>query len=168
MFLKFKRLIYFISLTFLGVLFYLWSDSSSQDPFSVLKMEMEDIYGETVKLENFRGKIVVINFWATWCAPCIREIPLLIKLQNRKSSKDLQVLGIGIDHVAKMRKFAETNNVNYPMLNGKIRGIDMSIKLGNSVGGIPFTVILNRKGKVVKQIAGEINESTLKNIELIE
>jgi cytochrome c biogenesis protein CcmG/thiol:disulfide interchange protein DsbE len=111
---------------------------------------LADLNGHPVSLSDFRGKVVVLDFWATWCPPCKREIPDFIELQSQYGSKGLQVIGIGLDEPEKLKAFASTNGMNYTVLLGTD---DTALKYGG-ISGIPTTFIIDRSGKIVDRFEG--------------
>lgn len=117
--------------------------------------------GATQSLEEWRGKVVVVNFWATWCAPCREEIPAFVKLQDRYRAQGLQFVGIAIDHPDKVRPYAAELKMNFPILIGGIEAIDLTRALGNRAGVLPFTVILRRDGQIAAKETGATQEAKL-------
>ncbi len=109
------------------------------------------------------GKVQVINFWATWCPPCKREIPTLIKLQNDYKDRGLQVVGIALDETEAVAKYVEEHGINYPALAGDDDVVEVSVKLGNDLGILPYTVIADRTGKISFIRYGEIDRETVEN-----
>jgi len=113
---------------------------------------LESLEGKTMRLSDFRGKAVLLNFWATWCGPCKIEMPWFVELQQKYGSQGLQVVGVAMDDASKedIAKFAKEMGVNYPVLIGKEA-------VGDSYGGIPAlpeTFFIGRDGKVVGKILG--------------
>ncbi|GAB4460220.1 MAG: hypothetical protein OHK0029_23910 [Armatimonadaceae bacterium] len=107
--------------------------------------------GETFRLSDYKGKVVLLNFWATWCPPCIEEIPDLIRLQEKYGDKGLQVVGLSADDSLEVAaEFAKKNGVNYPIL---IAPPDVARAVGG-VQGLPTSVLLDQEGKVVWMMEG--------------
>jgi thiol-disulfide isomerase/thioredoxin len=125
---------------------------------------LEDPDGAPQKLSQWRGKVLVVNFWATWCAPCREEIPVLSRAQNKYSSIGVQFVGIAIDHVAKVRDYAKQMAINYVLLIGGIETLGVSKELGNRAGVLPYTVVMNRAGNVVYVHAGAMTEAALASV----
>lgn len=114
---------------------------------------LTDLQGNTVKLSDLRGKIVVLNFWATWCPPCKQEIPWLVDMQKRYGSQGLQIVGVSMDDgdPKDVVKFAAANSINYPILIGED-------KVADQYGGIeylPTTFYIDRNGVVLDRVFGE-------------
>ncbi len=117
-----------------------------------LQFTLKDTNGVDVHLASFKGKVILINFWATWCGPCRVEIPALIELQNTYRD-DLVVLGIDVlDEFSRVGPFAKELSVNYPMLDANKR-TDVEVAYG-PMWGLPTTVIVDREGKVHKKHSG--------------
>lgn len=122
---------------------------------------LPDLGGKTQTLSQWRGNVLVVNFWATWCTPCREEIPALMRLQNRYAPKKLQLVGIGIDNVDKIRDYAAAMSIDYVLLVGGMEILGVSKDLGNRAGVLPFTVVLDRTGKLAYTHAGALTETAL-------
>jgi len=116
---------------------------------------LQDLNGHTVHLSDYRGKAVVLNFWATWCPPCRMEIPWFIDLQNQYGAQGLQVVGVSLDEGGRdvVEKFAEQRGINYPVLQG---GPSVANEYGG-VDALPTTFYIGRDGRVVASVAGLIS-----------
>ena len=115
-----------------------------------------------VALESFRGKPMIVNFWARWCAPCRVEIPELIRIHDRHVKKGLLVIGIGLEDKAEsVRDFMKAYEMNYRVLLARDKGIDLMQALGNGKAGLPFTVVVNRRGEIVASKLGAMNKADL-------
>lgn len=128
---------------------------------AVLATRLEDLAGEPQALSQWRGKVLVVNFWATWCTPCREEIPMFVRLQEKYRTRGLQFVGIAIDQRDQVQAFAREFGMNYPVLLGTIGTIDLSRQAGNRVGALPFTVVIDRAGRVVAKETGGIREARL-------
>lgn len=115
---------------------------------------LKDIQGRTVRLSDYRGKVVLLNFWATWCAPCRAEMPDLIKWQRQYRSRGLQVIGITYppEELAEVRKFTKTIKVNYPILIGD----EATKEKFDREDTLPLTVVIDRTGTIREVIRGII------------
>jgi thiol-disulfide isomerase/thioredoxin len=114
--------------------------------------ELKDVHGRTVRLSDYRGKVVLINFWATWCPPCRAEMPELVKLQGEHARDGLQIIGVTYppEKKSRVRRFARSLKVNYPIILGTREIKDRF----SSEEILPLTVVINRNGKVSDIISG--------------
>lgn len=128
---------------------------------ALMRAPLTDLSGKAQVLEQWRGKVLVVNFWATWCLPCREEIPALMKLYKRNSSNGVEIVGIAIDNAAKVLDYAADMKIGYTIWIGGPEILAMSKDLGNSAGVLPFTVVLDRAGKPVYTHAGALTEATL-------
>jgi len=127
----------------------------------LMAAQLPDTKGQRQALEQWRGQVLVVNFWATWCTPCRQEIPEFIKVQEKWASRGVQVVGIAVDDDDKVRPYAAQLKINYPILIAGLDGIELARQAGNRLGGLPFTVILNRKGGLAHTQLGGVNEQKL-------
>ena len=112
--------------------------------------------GEFVTPENFSGKTLLINFWATWCVPCRREMPMLVDLQTEYGPEGLQVVGIALDDVQSVRDFVNNYGISYPILVGEADVMATSAAYGNVEGVLPYSVLVDKDGIIRWQYTGEI------------
>ena len=120
--------------------------------------------GEFVTAADFSGKTLLINFWATWCAPCRHEMPMLMDLQRNHGAEGLQVVGIALDDVQSVRNFVQTYGISYPVLVGEADVFATSVAYGNTNGVLPFSVLVDRHGIVRWQYAGEIQPNEIASL----
>lgn len=113
-----------------------------------------DLAGQAHRLSEWRGRVLVCNFWATWCAPCREEIPLLMAAKAKFASSGIEIVGIAIDNPANVRQFSTSFEISYQILLAEADGLDLMRKLGNSTGGLPYTVVADRQGSVVRRKLG--------------
>ena len=121
----------------------------------------KDLDGKPRRLAEWQGRALVCNFWATWCAPCREEIPLLIAARQKYGPLGVEIVGIAIDNAAKVREYAASFNISYPVLLAEADGLDLMRQLGNSAGGLPYTVIADRRGGVVHRKLGALKQAEL-------
>lgn len=119
---------------------------------------LPDTEGTPRNIKEWDGKVLVINFWATWCPPCRQEMPAFIELQDKFGAQGLQFVGVAIDEADKVIDFMDTYGVNYPMLLGDLAAIEVGKQYGNRFGALPYTAIVDRQGKVVFTRRGELQK----------
>ncbi|MHB9119253.1 MAG: TlpA family protein disulfide reductase [Burkholderiales bacterium] len=123
-----------------------------------------DLDGKMQPMRQWQGKVVVLNFWASWCPPCRQEIPGFIALQDKYRERGLAFIGLAIDQKQNAQAFADEIGINYPVLLGDTRGVDLSSALGNRLGGLPFTVVFDRQGQVAATELGGVTPAALEKI----
>ena len=111
--------------------------------------------GEALAMASLRGRPLVVNFWATWCPPCIREMPEIDRFQREFASRGWQVLGLAVDRPQPVREFLARAPVTYAIAMAGFDGTDLSRRLGNASGGLPFTVVFDREGLIAHRKLGE-------------
>lgn len=111
--------------------------------------------GKIVTANDFNGQVLLLNFWATWCEPCRREMPLLMQLQELYGPRGLQVVGVALDDVKKARDFAHEYDISYPILVGSGDVMETSLAFGNVDGVLPYSVLVDRQGVIRWQYIGE-------------
>jgi len=119
--------------------------------------------GKTLDTQNWQGKVLVVNFWASWCPPCVEEMPTLDKLQKEFLQQNVLFVGIGIDSPSNIREFLSKTPVAYPIVIGGLEGSNLSKQLGNSQGALPYTIIINAKGKSTYSKLGKISEEDIRS-----
>lgn len=120
----------------------------------LFSLQLPDSEGQMQALSQWRGKPLVLNFWASWCTPCVKEMPELSKLQKDFAGRGVQVLGIGIDSAQAIKEFKQKQEISYPLLVSGIEGSELARALGNQAGGLPFTVLIGADGKIHKTYLG--------------
>jgi peroxiredoxin len=124
--------------------------------------DVTDTDGKRHRLADYRGKWVVVNFWATWCTPCIEEMPELAQLHLEIAPRNATVLGIGVDSPANVRAFAEKHRFPYPLVVAGMGGTELARQFGNRVGALPFTVVIDAGGRIVERRLGRIQLAHLR------
>jgi thiol-disulfide isomerase/thioredoxin len=123
---------------------------------------LNDLSGKQQSLGQWKGKPLLVNFWASWCAPCVQEMPELSELAAKDGGKHVNVIGIGIDSPANLNEFVKKTKVSYPLYVGGMSGTDLSRELGNVNGGLPFTVLIGPDGQVRKTYVGRLKFDQLR------
>lgn len=124
-------------------------------------LQLETPTGTPLALDSFKGRPLLINFWATWCPPCVEELPLLNRFYAERSAQGWQVLGLAIDQPSLVRKFLERTPLDFPIAMAGLEGTDLSRSLGNLTGGLPFTVVLGARGQVLHRKMGQVTPEDL-------
>ena len=139
------------------------ADFSHLSTKTILTSKLSNPAGISQDLGQYKGKIIVLNFWATWCPPCREEMPELSDLYTEYKSKNVVVLGVAIDELALVKEFSEATPVSYPLFGAENEGMELAQNLGNDKGVLPYTVIINQQGKVIETYFGRINKSLLES-----
>ena len=134
--------------------------SGPVDP-SLWSASFETPQGTQLAMQAYRGKPLLLNFWATWCPPCVAEMPLLDGFFRQNSSKGIEVIGLAIDQPSAVRAFLQRTPVGYPIGLAGLGGSELSKVLGNESGGLPFTVVVGKDGSVVQRRIGRVSEGDL-------
>ena len=150
------------------------SSVSDPEPVTVVDTEpvetlpdfsLTDVDGELQSIRNWSDRAMIVNFWATWCAPCLREIPLLVDYQSRyQDALSLQVIGIAVDQIDPVKAFMENMPFNYPVLVGQAEAMDAAAAFGVDFYGLPFSVFTAPDGHVLGIHTGELHAEDLDNV----
>lgn len=124
--------------------------------------QFEGPFGEIVRLADWRGRPLLVNFWATWCPPCVEELPLLNAFQTSQAEKGWQVIGLAVDQPSAVRGFLQKLPLNFPVGMAGFAGTELSRSLGNLTGGLPFTVLFDEAGHIAHRKIGQVSEADLK------
>jgi len=128
------------------------------------EFQLADRSGQPRRLQDWPDRSLVVNFWATWCAPCRREIPLLQQLQRDHAGEGFQVIGIAVDFRDKVLAYADEMGIDYPLLIGEQEALDAAAAFGMTTVGLPFTVFSDRQGRLVLAHLGELTAAEAKII----
>lgn len=129
---------------------------------------LTDVNGNLRRIEEWDGRVIALNFWATWCPPCLKEIPEFIQLQKKYADRGLQFIGIALQRPEEVLGFMQEHAMNYPVLAGEMEVVELSRAYGNAIGALPYTVIIDRDGKIafVKhgQLSGQVAEKVISRL----
>ena len=128
------------------------------------ELTLSDLNGQAQSLGQWRGKLLIVNYWATWCTPCREEMPGFSRLQDKYRDKGVQFVGISIDTADKIIEFQKTTPVTYPLLIGDITVMENSAKLGNNRQALPFTAVFDREGRLSATKLGRLSEPELERL----
>ncbi len=118
---------------------------------------LPDLDGRPRSIDEWDGKVIALNFWATWCPPCLEEVPAFVRLQKKYQARGLQFVGIALQRPEEVRPFAAEHGMNYPVLAGELEVIEAAEAYGNRLGALPYTVFINRDGRVAAARAGALS-----------
>jgi thiol-disulfide isomerase/thioredoxin len=128
---------------------------------AIFDLALVDLKGQTQSVGQWRGKVLIVNYWATWCHPCREEMPGFSRLQDKYRDKGVQFVGISIDTADKIIDFQKTTPVTYPLLIGDMAVMENSAKLGNTRQALPFTAVFDREGRLSATKLGRLSEPEL-------
>jgi thiol-disulfide isomerase/thioredoxin len=133
----------------------------SQAEQALWALSFERPQGGTLHLKEALGQPLLLNFWATWCPPCIKEMPLLDAFARQHQTKGWRVMGLAVDGPTPVREFLARQPVSFGIGLAGLTGVELSRSLGNAQGGLPFTVVFNRQGRLVQRKTGTVTEADL-------
>lgn len=144
-----------------------WRASRSPDPPSTIesgfwRLEFVTPEGAALSMSSLRGKPLLLNFWASWCTPCVEELPLLSSFFTENSPNGWQVIGFAVDQLDPVKRFLAHSPVTFPVVMAGISGIEISKSLGNLIGGLPFTAVLGSDGRLVERKMGKVTPHELR------
>lgn len=125
------------------------------------EFSLPDLTNHLHSIKEWQGKVLVINFWATWCPPCLKEMPEFVAIQNEYANEGLQFIGIALDEPEPVKEFIESHKITYPILLGQDHGVKIAHDLGNVINTVPFTVVADRQGKIIKSKMGTLSRDEL-------
>jgi thiol-disulfide isomerase/thioredoxin len=129
---------------------------------ALYQQQLNDLAGKQQALAQWKGKALIVNFWAPWCGPCVREMPELSALQKEVAAKNIQVIGLGIDTPTNIAEFAKKTQITYPVYVAGMGGSDLSRQFGNKDGSLPYTVLIGADGQIKKTYLGALKFDQLR------
>ncbi|KAB0604172.1 MAG: alkyl hydroperoxide reductase [Cupriavidus sp.] len=129
---------------------------------ALFQAKMPDPAGSELDLSKFRGKTLVVNFWAPWCGPCVEEMPELTALHAEYAPRNVEFVGIGIDSASNIQEFLKKTPVQYPLAVAGFAGTELSKSFGNAQGGLPYTVVISPDGAVKFRKMGRVHADELR------
>jgi thiol-disulfide isomerase/thioredoxin len=136
-------------------------EESGADAAAIWASTFETPTGAPLHMSAMKGKPLLLNFWATWCAPCIEELPLLEQFYKENAPKSWQVVGLAIDQPSAVRGFLSRLPISFPVGLAAVGGSELSRLLGNRAGGLPYTVVVSGSGQVVQRRMGRVTAADL-------
>ncbi len=127
----------------------------------LLAARFSDLQGQPKSVKDWGGRVLLCNFWATWCEPCREEIPMLVRLRAKHAGDAVEFIGIAVDSVSSVTQFVKDTPIPYPVLVGGFETTELMRKLGNRAGGLPYSVLLDRNGAIAYRKLGEAKEAEL-------
>lgn len=131
-------------------------------PEQIPSFTLKDTEGVVRNSSEWDGKVLIVNFWATWCPPCLEEMPILIEFQEQYSSQGVQVVGVAVDNLEQVKDFIDGYGINFPVMVGSDDAIALAQKMGNRISALPYTAIFSSTGKTIYAQPGKITEESLK------
>jgi thiol-disulfide isomerase/thioredoxin len=163
-----KKLLYVVPLALAALAAGMWLAQTRYAPQApaapsdaLWQLSFPDVRGQPQALSQWRGQVVVVNFWASWCAPCREEMPDFVELRTQHRAGGVEFVGIAIDNQANVARFLQRRPVNYPILVGEGAAHSLVRQLGNPSGALPYTIVLDRDGTVALSHLGRLPRATL-------
>lgn len=137
------------------------TDTAQAEVAKLRALRLADADGQWRTLDDWQGKIRVVNYWATWCPPCLEEMPAFVRLSRRHANAGVQFVGISIDSVDKIREFRSAQKIDYPLLIGSMEVMQATAAMGNAARALPFTLIIDGQGILRETKLGRYSETEL-------
>jgi thiol-disulfide isomerase/thioredoxin len=138
------------------------ADAPATPAQQLYSAQLNDADGQPINFQQFAGHTTVVNFWATWCAPCVEEMPEFDHVAKDVAGKSIKFVGIAIDSPSNMREFRQKVQVSYPLAAAGFGGAELAKAMGNAAGGLPFTVLVSPKGEILQRKLGRLPEAELR------
>ncbi|MGH8726933.1 MAG: TlpA family protein disulfide reductase [Burkholderiales bacterium] len=148
----------------MGFLAYSLPTSSDPNLTDLVATKFTDLSGNGAKISDWRGKVRIVNFWATWCHPCREEIPGFVRLQEKYRDDGVIFIGVALDSEEQVKRFAEETQMNYPILLAGYEAMRLSRDAGNQSSALPFTVVIEPDGSFADAFSGVLGEEKLESV----
>lgn len=149
------------------VIFLCANGAAADNPLSsapIFAAAFDNLDGKSLALADFKGRPLVLNFWATWCPPCRKEMPELIEFHKRHAARGVTLIGIAVEDRARVAEFVAATPIPFPILVGRDKGIALLQALGNQSAGLPYTVVLDNQGNIVFTKRGALTRERLEQV----
>ena len=159
-----KSFFIFIGLIIISLVLFLQFQEPEDQTIVMSDSSLENINGEMISIEEFKGKKTLINFWATWCRPCRKEMPMLNGVYLSENPSEFSVVGIAIDQPEKVAQFVAELGIDFPIMIGQSNAYDIMKELGNEALTLPYTILINDTGKVIWSKNTELKHSDMDEV----
>lgn len=137
------------------------SEANKRGVQAIFAASLPDVHGENQAISQWKGNVLVVNFWATWCAPCREEIPEFIEMHAKYHDQGLQFIGIAIDREEKVIAYSKEFRINYPILIGGTGAMALAEATGNAQAALPYTIVINQDGVITNTFLGRVHQKRL-------
>ena len=159
-----KSFFIFIGLIIISSILFLQFQEPEDQTIVISEFSLENINGEMISIEEFKGKKTLINFWATWCRPCRKEMPMLNGVYLSENPSEFSVVGIAIDKPEKVVQFVAELGIDFPIMIGQSNAYDIMKELGNEALTLPYTILINDTGEVIWSKNTELKHSDMDEV----
>lgn len=141
-----------------GIAYSIWQQMQAE---MRPEFTLPDLDGEPRSISEWDGKLIALNFWASWCPPCVKEIPLFNALQEEYGELGLQFVGVAVERRENAAAFAEEIGLSYPSMQGEYEAMQVAARYGSERGLLPYTVIIDRNGRIIERLSGEVTRDMI-------
>ena len=159
-----KSFFIFIGLIIISSVLFLQFQEPEDQTIVMSEFSLENINGEMISIEEFKGKITLINFWATWCRPCRKEMPMLNGVYLSENPSEFSVVGIAIDKPEKVAQFVAELGIDFPIMIGQSNAYDIMKELGNEAFTLPYTILIDDTDEVIWSKNTELKHSDIDEV----
>ena len=154
----------FIGLIIISLVLFLQFQEPEEQTIVISEFSLENINGEMISIEEYKGKKTLINFWATWCRPCRKEMPMLNGVYLSENPSEFSVVGIAIDQPEKVAQFVAELGIDFPIMIGQSDAYDIMKELGNEALTLPYTILIDNSGEVIWSKNTELKHSDMDEV----